>query len=128
MEELGRNLSDWIRKSCREHQSLSGTLQLLDGDDADFLKEKKHLNPYFGRHVGIVDDPPDVGHETHVQHPVCLVQHEVLHSMEPNLLLLYKVQQSANYGVFKQKLQNLFQLEPQLLESTKCIWHSKIGV
>ena len=53
-------------------------------------------NHYLGRHVGIVDDPPDVGHEAHVQHPVGLVQHEVLHRVEPDLLLLHKVQQSAN--------------------------------
>ena len=52
-------------------------------------------NHYLGRHVGIVDDPPDVWHEAHVQHPVGLVQHEVLHSMEPDLLLLHKVEQPA---------------------------------
>ena len=63
-------------------------------------------NPYLGRHVGIVDDPPDVGHEAHVQHPVGLVQHEVLHRVEPDLLLLHKVQQSA-HGVCKQALMSL---------------------
>ena len=65
-------------------------------------------NPYLGRHVGIVDDPPDVGHEAHVQHPVGLVQHEVLHRVEPDLLLLHKVQQSA-HGVFKQAWFNIIE-------------------
>ena len=60
------------------------------------LIKRLGTNPYLGRHVGIVDDPPDVGHEAHVQHPVGLVQHEVLHRVEPDLLLLHKVQQSAN--------------------------------
>ena len=39
-------------------------------------------NPYLGRHVGIVDDPPDVGHEAHVQHPIGLIQHQVGHATE----------------------------------------------
>ena len=30
VEELGGNFSDCFGKSCREHQSLSGALQLLD--------------------------------------------------------------------------------------------------
>ena len=68
-------------------------------------------NPNLGGHVGVVDDPPDVGHEAHVQHPVRLVQHEVLHSMEPNLLLLHKVQQSVS------EVLKVFQLEPQHLLS-----------
>ena len=51
MEELRGNLSDWIRESCREHQSLSGTLQLLEGDDADFLRENK-----LGVMIKVMDD------------------------------------------------------------------------
>ena len=46
------------------------------------------MNPYLVRHVGIIDSPSDIWHEAHVHHPVSLVQHEVLHWMEPNLFLL----------------------------------------
>ena len=43
MEELRGNLSDLIRESCREHQSLSRALQLLEGYDANFWREKNKI-------------------------------------------------------------------------------------
>ena len=65
---------------------------------------------HLGGHVGIVDDALDVGHEAHVEHPVGLVQHQVLHGVETDLLLLHKVQQSVK-RFLKQNLGWLFRVQ-----------------
>merc|ERR1712183_388467 len=66
-----------VREGGGKHQSLPGTL---------------------GRHVGAGDASLDVWHETHVQHPVGLVQHQVLQVGESNSALVHIVHQPARGG------------------------------
>ena len=45
-----------------------------------------------------VEDPPDVGHEAHVEHPVRLVEHEDLDLAEVRGALADEVEQAARRG------------------------------
>ncbi len=50
----------------------------------------------FGRHL--LDDPPDIGQETHVEHAVRLVQHEHFHMRQVDRFLVEVVEQTAGAG------------------------------
>merc|ERR1719233_2833489 len=77
VEELISSLPDGGREGGGEHQ----------GDPVCLV-----------RHVGISHDLLHVRHEPHVQHPVSLVQHQVLHHVEPHLPLTHEVDEPARGG------------------------------
>ncbi len=45
-----------------------------------------------------LEDAPDIGQESHVEHPVGFVQDEILHLVEPGRALTEMVEQSAGRG------------------------------
>ena len=46
----------------------------------------------------LIDDLPDLGLKTHVQHPVSLVQHQVGSPLEVHLSNLQEINEPSRYG------------------------------
>mmetsp|Transcript_47563 Transcript_47563/g.118938 ORF Transcript_47563/g.118938 Transcript_47563/m.118938 type:complete len:357 (-) Transcript_47563:312-1382(-) len=72
-----------VHKLCRE---------LLDGS-GERRAEHERLALRLGRHVALLDDLPDLGLEAHVEHSVCLIQHQKPRRRERHHPPIHKVNQ-----------------------------------
>ncbi|TFB02208.1 hypothetical protein CCMA1212_005838 [Trichoderma ghanense] len=61
-------------------------------------REHERLSVSDGRHVLTLDDAADLGLETHVQHAIGLVEHEILNVAQGDAASLYEIHESAGSG------------------------------
>jgi hypothetical protein len=61
-------------------------------------REHERLSVSDGRHVLTLDDAADLGLETHVQHAIGLIEHEILNVAQGDAASLYEIHKSARSG------------------------------